>query len=85
MELETAIRTRRSIRKFKPGDIDRKVLQEIMEAARWSPSWGNTQPWEFYVLAGTALEEFKRENLSLIEKGEQFSPKCLCRSLGRSL
>ncbi len=37
MELETAIHERRSIRKFKPSDIDRKVLQEIMEIARWSP------------------------------------------------
>lgn len=33
-------------------------LASIMEAARWSPSWGNSQPWSFIVaLRGTAAFE----------------------------
>jgi len=47
MELREAIKGRRSIRKFKPVEVPRSLMEEIMEEARWSPSWGNTQPWEF--------------------------------------
>lgn len=38
-----AITTRRSVRKFKDEVVDRKVLEEIVEAARWAPSWTNVQ------------------------------------------
>ncbi len=36
---------------------------EILEEARWSPSWGNTQPWDLYVLTGKTLAKFKEMNL----------------------
>jgi nitroreductase len=63
MELVTAIRERRSVRKFKAQDVPKNIITEIMEEARWSPSWGNTQPWDFYVLTGDALAKFKEMNL----------------------
>jgi nitroreductase len=63
MELVAAIRGRRSIRKFKSQDVPRNTLTEIMETARWSPSWGNTQPWDLYVLTGKTLAKFKEMNL----------------------
>ena len=59
MTLQDAVKGRRSIRKYKPDAVPRILLQEILEAARWAPSWGNTQPWEFYVLTGKPLAEFK--------------------------
>ncbi|MCK7507427.1 MAG: nitroreductase family protein [Desulfobacterales bacterium] len=63
MELAAAVRGRRSIRKFKPQDVPKSVITEILETARWSPSWGNTQPWTLYVLTGEPLAEFKKMNL----------------------
>jgi nitroreductase len=60
MELREAIKGRRSIRKFKADEIRRSLLEGIMEEARWSPSWGNTQPWEFYLITGQPLAELKR-------------------------
>jgi nitroreductase len=45
------------------------VLTGILEAGRWSPSWGNTQPWEIYVITGNALEEFREENLKAARAG----------------
>ena len=63
MELTAAIRGRRSIRKFKPQDVPRNILTEVLEEARWSPSWGNTQPWDLYVLTGKTLAKFKEMNL----------------------
>jgi nitroreductase len=62
MELREAITGRRSIRKFKADEIPRNLMEGIMEEARWSPSWGNTQPWEFYVVTGQPLAELKRLN-----------------------
>lgn len=43
MEAIHCIKTRRSIRKFKPDLIEHSVLEEIIEAASFSPSWKNTQ------------------------------------------
>ncbi|MGP8153853.1 MAG: nitroreductase family protein [Smithella sp.] len=63
MELAAAIRGRRSIRKFKSQDVPQNILTEILEVARWSPSWGNTQPWDLYVLTGKTLAKFKGMNL----------------------
>src|ERR1035437_9688853 len=63
MELATAIKGRRSIRKFKSQDVPKSKITEILEEARWSPSWGNTQPWDLYVLTGKTLAKFKEMNL----------------------
>jgi len=74
MELREAIKGRRSIRKFKPAEVPRSLMEEIMEEARWSPSWGNTQPWEFYVVAGQPLAELKRLNIEKSLSGELPAP-----------
>jgi nitroreductase len=50
MEVMEAIKTRRSIRKYKTNSIDDKTLGAVMEAARWAPSWANTQCWRFIVV-----------------------------------
>jgi nitroreductase len=55
MDVIEAIRTRRSIRVFKPDPIPRKGLQELLDVSRWAPSGGNVQPWHFDVLAGELL------------------------------
>ncbi len=74
MELLTAIRERRSIRKFKPADVPKELVMEIFNEARWSPSWGNTQPWEFYVLVGAALQKVKDMSLAKTIAGEALAP-----------
>ena len=63
MDIVAAIRGRRSIRKFQPRDVPKSVITDILDTARWSPSWGNTQPWDLYVLTGKTLAEFKEMNL----------------------
>jgi nitroreductase len=50
MDLMEAIKGRRSIRKFRSDPIPEEVLQKVMEAVRWSPSWANTQCWEVIVV-----------------------------------
>ncbi len=55
MEVLQAIRSRNSIRAFVTHQVSREVLKEILDTARWSPSSGNTQPWEFIIVAQEAL------------------------------
>jgi len=50
MDLIKAIFDRRSIRKYKPDLVSDKDLSKILEAARWAPSWANTQVWRFIIV-----------------------------------
>ena len=75
MDVLTAVRQRRSIRKFKPDPVPEGVLREILDAARWSPSWGNTQSWQIHVVTGNALDVFKRESRKRISGGVMPSPE----------
>ena len=47
MELLKEIEKRRSIRAFEDGDISDEEVQALIDAARFAPSWANTQCWEF--------------------------------------
>ena len=71
MELLEAIKTRRSIRAYKPDPILREVLTELLDAARWSPSGMNTQTWEFLVLTGEPLDKLNR---AMLEKTHMNGP-----------
>ncbi len=44
------IKGRRSIRKYKHDPVPEGVLQTLLEAVRWAPSWANTQCWEVVVV-----------------------------------
>lgn len=46
------IKSRASIRHFRPDPVPGELLTEIIEAARWAPSAGNLQSWHFYVVTG---------------------------------
>ncbi len=50
MEVVEAIKTRRSIRQYRTAPVDDKTLELVLEAARWAPSWANTQCWRFIVV-----------------------------------
>ncbi|WP_028612398.1 nitroreductase family protein [Paenibacillus harenae] len=52
MNVEEAIRTRRSIGRVKPDPIDRGVIEKLLEAAAWAPCHHHTQPWTFIVMTG---------------------------------
>ena len=71
MEIIEAIRERRSIRAFKPDPVPREVLGELLELALRAPSFANTQPWEFAVVTGGALEAIRQAFLDRAEAREQ--------------
>ncbi len=57
MELQEAILKRRSIRRFTDYYVTDDEIKEIIEAARWAPSWANTQVWEFIIVRDKELIE----------------------------
>ena len=68
MDLETAIRTRRSIRKFTAAPVTDETIRELLDVARWAPSWANTQCWSVHVLGGAALARVRAAYLDAWER-----------------
>ena len=56
MDVFDAIRLRRSIKpeKMKPDPVPRAYVEQLLEAANWAPSHGQTEPWRFVVMTGDA-------------------------------
>ncbi|MBK8784128.1 MAG: nitroreductase family protein [Anaerolineales bacterium] len=68
--IRTFLRTRRSIRRFKPDPVPDTVLKDILYTATYAPSAHNRQPWRFIVLTDPSAkkhlsdamtEEFQRD------------------------
>src|SRR5680860_1761490 len=59
MDVETAIRTRRTHKAFGPEPLPREQIDELLELARWAPNHNLTAPWRFRVVGPRALERLK--------------------------
>ena len=57
-----------SPRSFMEYDMPLEELRSLLEAARWSPSCANEQPWLFYCALG---QEKVNQYLPLLEEGNQ--------------
>lgn len=57
------IKGRRSIRKYEDRSIPEDVLDTVLEAVRWTPSWANTQCWEVIVVKDSAMKQRLQETL----------------------
>ena len=69
MDLIEAIKSRKSIRGYKPDPVPKEVLAEILEAAIRAPSGMNTQPWEFTVVAGDVIKKIRQANIEKFSAG----------------
>ena len=59
MDLEMAIRTRRTHKAYRAEPLERAVLDELFELANWAPNHHLTQPWRFRVVGPAALERLQ--------------------------
>src|ERR671915_2209103 len=59
MDVESAIRERRTHKAFGPDPVDRQTLDELLELARWAPNHNLTNPWRFRVLGPESLRRLK--------------------------
>ncbi|MDP1548164.1 MAG: nitroreductase family protein [Anaerolineales bacterium] len=87
-DLHAFLRTRRSIRRFKPDPIPDSVLRDILHTATFAPSAHNRQPWRFIVLTDSSAkihlsdamaEEFQRD----LEK-DNLAPAEISKRVSRS-
>ncbi|HDI60457.1 MAG TPA: nitroreductase [Desulfobacteraceae bacterium] len=69
MNVIEAIKTRKSIRGYRPDPVPREVLRQILSVAGRSPSAMNSQPWEFAVLGGDVLDRVREANLARLRDG----------------
>lgn len=60
MQVDEAIRSRRTIKAYEPELVDRAALDELFELARWAPNHHVTEPWRFRVLGPRSLERLKQ-------------------------
>jgi nitroreductase len=59
MDVETAIRTRRTHKAFGPEPVPREKIDELLELASWAPNHNLTVPWRFRVVGPRTLERLK--------------------------
>jgi nitroreductase len=57
MSVLKIIKQRRSVRKYKPDPIPEDVLHRVLDAARFSPSGKNLQPWKFILVRDESLKQ----------------------------
>ena len=60
MEVEEAIRTRRTHKAYASRPVDADTLGELLELARWAPNHNLTNPWRFRVIGPQALDRLKQ-------------------------
>src|SRR5579884_2566018 len=59
MDVEQAIRGRRTHKAFKREPVPRPLLDELLELGRWAPNHRLTNPWRFRVIGPLALDRLK--------------------------
>jgi nitroreductase len=60
VDVETAIRTRRTHKAFGPQALTGEEILALLELARWAPNHHLTAPWRFRVVGPQTLERLKR-------------------------
>ncbi|MDB2462320.1 nitroreductase family protein, partial [Alphaproteobacteria bacterium] len=62
MQFDDVLMGRRSIRGYQDKPVPKALLEEVLTLAMRSPSSMNTQPWNFTVLTGAALDKIREGN-----------------------
>ncbi len=76
VELTELIKTRRSVRKYKPDPVDEAIVRDVIDCGRLAASGNNIQPWEFVVVRDQAT----RDRLAEAAKWGKFikdAPVCI--------
>lgn len=70
LDLEGLLRSRRSVRAFRPDPVSRQQVLDILGLASTAPSNSNTQPWRVHVLCGGAKAALSEELLRAHESND---------------
>ncbi len=56
MDVFEAIKGRRSVRAYTHQEVSEEIVKRLIDAARWAPSAGNVQPWEFIIVRNPEIK-----------------------------
>jgi nitroreductase len=73
--ITTLIKSRHSVRKFKPDPIDEKIIRDALECAAHAPTAMNLQPWLFGVVKN---KDMLRKIAGLTEYGKFIQECTVC-------
>jgi nitroreductase len=59
VDLEEAIRSRRTHKAYGPEPVPKEQLDDLLELARWAPNHDLTNPWRFRVIGPETLQRLK--------------------------
>ena len=71
MEIQEAIKSRKSVRAFTKRSVPRETIEEILTLSQRAPSGTNTQPWYVYVCTGAVSNAISNDVLQLVSNGDQ--------------
>jgi len=85
LDVFEAIMKRRSVRAYTSEEVSEEEVEKLIEAARWAPSAGNIQPWEF-VIVKNAETKRKLADAALNQTFIEEAPVVIvvCANVGRS-
>ncbi len=69
MDVETALKSRKSVRAFLNKPVTKETIIKILDAARWAPSGVNAQPWHVAVVSGNKKQQIEQKLLEAFENG----------------
>jgi len=72
--VSAVLRSRHTVRAFKPEPLGRTMVEEILADAATAPSGGNIQPWRVYVVAGAVKEALSAALLAASRAGTVPAP-----------
>jgi nitroreductase len=73
MDFREVVGKRRSVRRFREDDVPVAALTRVLDAGRWAPSAGNSQPWHFIVVRDAEVK------VQIAETCTRFSKKAWAR------
>lgn len=70
MQISEAIKNRKCVREFLDKPIDKKILENLFDTTRWTPSSKNTQPWKIAIVSGEKKMALMSKILSACDNRE---------------
>ena len=70
LDVSTAIRTRRTIRRWTDDPVSPEIVKELLECALWAPSACNMQLWDFVVVTDPAIRQSLAEAVPFADKAQ---------------
>lgn len=75
MHIDTAITSRKSVRRFLDTPIDRATITHILRVANRAPSGSNIQPWKVHVVTGAVKDQLCQRLLNAVDNGQSDAPE----------